>query len=64
MKNHSKKATTHSLENQIEYFGYAIEPFNMREEEEMGDIDEEGYFVFKRKNKNRDAWLESINNGE
>jgi hypothetical protein len=27
-------------------------------------LDEEGFFVFKRKNKNRDAWLDSINEGE
>jgi hypothetical protein len=30
----------------------------------MGGIDDDGFFVFKRKNKNRDAWLDSINEGE
>jgi hypothetical protein len=29
----------------------------------MGDIDQEGYFVFKRRGEYRDAWLESIEEG-
>jgi hypothetical protein len=32
----------------------------MREEEGMGDIDEDGFFVFKKKNQYKDAWLQSI----
>ena len=37
-----------------------MEPFNMREEEQMGEIDEDGFFVFNRKRGYRDAWLDSI----
>ncbi len=29
----------------------------------MGDIDQDGYFVFKRRGEYRDAWLESIEEG-
>ncbi len=29
----------------------------------MGDIDQEGFFVFKRRNEYRDAWLDSIEEG-
>ncbi len=29
----------------------------------MGDIDHEGYFVFKRRGEYRDAWLDSIQEG-
>ena len=29
----------------------------------MGDIDQEGYFVFKRRGEYRDAWLDSIEEG-
>ena len=32
----------------------------MREEEQMGEIDEDGFFVFNRKRGYRDAWLDSI----
>lgn len=26
----------------------------------MGDIDEDGFFVFKNKRRNRDPWLDSL----
>jgi hypothetical protein len=26
----------------------------------MGEIDEEGFFVFNKKRQNRDAWLQSL----
>jgi hypothetical protein len=60
----SKGAATKNLEKQVEYFGYKIEPFNMRQEEEMGEIDEEGFFVFSKKRQNRDAWLQSLEDNE
>ena len=59
LKNHSKKAVSTNVEKQIEYFGHKMEAFNMREEQEMGDIDEDGFFIFKRRHK--DAWLDSLN---
>jgi len=31
LKAHSKKAVTKDLEKQIEYFGYKMEPFNMKD---------------------------------
>jgi pantothenate kinase len=36
IKSHSRKIMTKDVEQQVEYFGYKIEPFHMREEEEMG----------------------------
>ncbi len=33
----------------------------MREEQEMGDIDQDGYFVFNDKKRARDPWLDSLN---
>lgn len=46
------------------YFGHVIEPFNMRNEEDMGEVDAEGFFVFKRrKGEVRDAWLDSLGAG-
>ena len=30
VKNHSKKAVSKNVEQQIEYFGYKMEPFNMK----------------------------------
>ena len=60
----SKQRTEKSLEGQIEYFGHAMEPFHMREEEELGEVDGEGYFVFARRRKVRDPWLESIEENE
>jgi hypothetical protein len=57
-----QKKSQQNIEKQIEYYGHVIEPFNMRNEEEMGDVDAEGFFVFKRRNKGevRDAWLDSL----
>lgn len=37
-----------------------MEPFNLREEQDMGDIDEEGFFVFHGKKRARDPWLDSL----
>ena len=61
VKNHSKKAMTNDVEKQIEYYGYKMESFNMKEEEAMGDIDGDGYFVFANKRRFKDAWLDSLN---
>ncbi len=30
----------------------------------MGQIDEEGFFLFNKKRNLKDAWLDSINDGE
>lgn len=32
----------------------------MRDQQQLGDVDEDGFFVFNRKSKVRDAWLDSI----
>jgi len=49
----------------VTYFGHVIEPFNMRNEEDMGDVDADGFFVFKkRKGEIRDAWLDSLGAGD
>ncbi len=32
LKNHGKNVTVRGIEDQVKYFGHAIEPFNMREE--------------------------------
>jgi hypothetical protein len=29
----------------------------------LGNVDDDGFFVFKRGRQNRDAWLESIGEG-
>ncbi len=32
----------------------------MKEEQEMGDIDQEGFFIFHGKRRSRDPWLDSL----
>lgn len=60
----------------MEYFGYAIEPFNMKEDRETGKIHEDGYVEISKKKERdlrqevnhilqklilfRDPWLESL----
>jgi hypothetical protein len=61
---HSKQVATKDLEKQIEYYGYKIEPFNMKEEQQMGEIDEDGFFVFSKKRHLKDAWLDSLHDNE
>ena len=34
----------------------------MKDEEQMGQIDEDGFFVFNKKRRVKDAWLDSLNN--
>ena len=36
LKSHSRNTFSKNLEKQVQYFGYKLEPFNMKEEEEMG----------------------------
>lgn len=68
MKNitkHGKKNTEKNLEKQVQYFGNAIEPFHMqRDQEDMGEFDDEGFFLFKRKRGLTDAWLDSVRQAE
>ena len=33
----------------------------MKEEEELGQMDDEGYFVMANKRRYKDAWLDSLN---
>lgn len=61
LKNHSRNTFSKDLEKQVQYFGYKLEPFNMKEEEEMGEVDEEGFFVMNDKRRVRDPWLDSLN---
>ena len=35
----------------IKEFGYKIEPFNMKTERDYGNIDDDGFYVFKREQK-------------
>lgn len=60
----------------MEYFGYVIEPFNMKEDRETGKIHEDGYVEINKKKERdlrhavnriiqklilfRDPWLESL----
>ncbi|EAR95249.2 hypothetical protein TTHERM_00382100 (macronuclear) [Tetrahymena thermophila SB210] len=50
------------IQNQINYFGYMIEPLNMKNEREEKEIDEEGNYRFswKREKENSDAWLSQL----
>ena len=57
---YGKKKTEKSIEKQVQYFGNAIQPFHMQKDEDIGDFDEEGFFLFNRKKGVKDAWLESI----
>ena len=34
--------------NRLKEFGYKIEPFNMKTERDYGNIDDEGFYIFKR----------------
>lgn len=45
-----------------DYFGGTIEPFNMKEEQQYGRVDKEGYFVADKEQMNarRDAWLDDL----
>lgn len=36
----------------------------MRDYEQLGDVDEDGFFVFNRKNRVRDAWLDTVGEAE
>ncbi|KAL4505905.1 hypothetical protein ABPG72_013666 [Tetrahymena utriculariae] len=50
------------IQNQINYFGYMIEPLNMKNEREEKEIDEDGNYRFswKREKENSDAWLSQL----
>ncbi|KAM3129157.1 hypothetical protein pb186bvf_018712 [Paramecium bursaria] len=59
-----KKQDLIDIKDQITYFGYEIEPFHMKNERDLGEIDKEGYFI-QDKNKDRsinDAWLDQLDN--
>lgn len=51
-----------SIKSQIDYYGYVLEPFNMKNERGVGKLDDEGFYVFdhKKENEARDAWLDSL----
>jgi hypothetical protein len=36
----------------------------MKQEEQLGEIDEDGFFVFSKKRQNKDAWLQSIEDND
>ncbi|CAK60112.1 unnamed protein product (macronuclear) [Paramecium tetraurelia] len=62
VKSNESKQTLKSIKDQIDYFGYEIEPFNMKNERDVGKFDDGGYFVFdKAKDKSvNDAWLDQL----
>ncbi|CAD8110492.1 unnamed protein product [Paramecium sonneborni] len=62
VKINESKQTLKSIKDQIDYFGYEIEPFNMKNERDVGQFDDGGYFVFdKAKDKAvNDAWLDQL----
>jgi len=41
----------------MNYFGYAIEPLNMKNERNEGSVTEDGNYIFDRKTDAGDAWL-------
>ena len=51
-----------SIKSQIDYYGYVLEPFNMKNERGVGKLDDEGFYVFDhiKENEARDAWLDSL----
>jgi len=44
----------------VEYFGYFIEPFSMKEDREAGVIHENGFVEIKKYKDIKDAWLDSL----
>ncbi|CAD2111945.1 conserved Plasmodium protein, unknown function [Plasmodium vinckei petteri] len=49
-----------------DYFGYEIEPFNMKNELQEGYIDKDGNYIYhdSKNNKVEEAWLRSIDENE
>ncbi|SCN23065.1 conserved Plasmodium protein, unknown function [Plasmodium berghei] len=49
-----------------DYFGYEIEPFNMKNELQEGYIDKDGNYIYhdSKNNKVEEAWLKSIDENE
>ncbi|CAM9383898.1 unnamed protein product, partial [Phaeothamnion confervicola] len=43
--------------------GDAIEPFNLREEREVGHFDNEGTFVWRKEQEEPDAWIAGLEDG-
>lgn len=60
--NNEEKAIGKEDYDRMEYFGYVIEPFNMKEDRETGKIHEDGYVEISKKKERdlRDPWLESL----
>lgn len=54
------KESVNSVEKQVKYFGHVMEPFSMKNDDDLGEVDKDGFFVFKKKNRVRDAWLDSL----
>ena len=47
--------------NRIDFHGYVLEPFHMKNEREVGVITDQGYTLNKRKDYEvNDAWLNSL----
>jgi hypothetical protein len=44
----TSKISTITTYFRIDYYGYEIEPFNMRTERDIGSFDKGGFFVFNK----------------
>ncbi|CAD8189797.1 unnamed protein product [Paramecium pentaurelia] len=66
VKLNESKQTLKSIKDQIDYFGYEIELFNIKNERDVGKFDDSGYFIFDRaKDKSvNDAWLDQLDQKE
>lgn len=61
---YGRKKTVKSLEKQVMYFGNSIEPFHMQQDDNMGEFDGDGFFLFNHKKRVRDPWLDSVGQAE
>ena len=43
-----EKQKMKNIKDQMDYFGYELEPFNMKDERKIGNFDDGGFFVFDR----------------
>ena len=50
MRSRSKYCIIHDQLVRKDYFGIQIEPFNMKKDRDKGNIHEDGYIEFTRKN--------------
>ncbi|KRX02019.1 hypothetical protein PPERSA_07664 [Pseudocohnilembus persalinus] len=50
------------IKNQVEYFGYVMEPLNMKNDKGRSNMDKTGNFFYDTKNTVSDPWLDTIDN--